>query len=88
MPGELGEYVPKTRNLIIPDDLDYKDAPKMALRWSRQVGSGKRSKADRHECRKWRRRNRDGQAVHWCSWHSWVRHLKGSDYFKDHPEWL
>ena len=88
MPGELGEYVPKTRTLTIPDDLNYKDAPKMALRWSRQVGSGKRSKADLQECRKWRRRNRDGQAVHWCAWHSWCRHIKGSDYFKDHPEWF
>ena len=88
MPGELGEYVPKTKELSIPDDFNFKDAPRMMLRWSRQVGGGMKSQADRLECWKWRRRNREGQAYHWCSWHTWVRHLKGSDYFKDHPEWF
>ncbi len=88
MPGPLGEYVPKSKNLIIPDNLNFKDAPRMAFRWSKQVGHGKRSKADRMECWKWRRRNREGQTMHWCSWHSWVRHLQGKDYFKDHPEWF
>lgn len=88
MPGPLGEYVPKTSTLILPDDLNYKDAPRMELRACKQAGYGQRSNADKRECQKWRRRNREGQAVHWCSWHSWLRHLKGSDYFKEHPEWF
>ena len=89
MPGKLGEYVPKTGNLSIPDDFDFKDAPRMSLRLSKSSGNSKgRSKAENMECMKWRRRNREGQAVHWCAWHSWLRHIKGSDYFKDHPEWF
>ena len=88
MPGELGEYVPPRRADWDVPELDYSDAPRFT---SRRLGYQTRkgmSKKQVFEVQQFMRRNRVGQNVSWCAWHSWLHYLKKEDYFDKHPEYF
>ena len=86
MPGELGEYVPQRTRWSVPD-LNYSDHPAMDKRRMSYVAVGVNPRHVR-EGMIFLRRNRHGSAESWAASHSWLHHLKGKDYFAQHPEWF
>lgn len=86
-PGELGEYVPKRKELIVPE-LNYEDSPRFEHRMlNYQVRAGM-TPAQTRENQLFFRRVRGGRAESWCGWHSWRLHMKKEDYFAKHPEYF
>ncbi len=87
MPGEDGEYVPKSAKLEIPD-IDFQDAPRMIYRRMTYLSSNNNQPARKKDVVSWLRRNRNGWSVIWSASHTWVEHFRAETYFKEHPNWF
>ena len=87
MPGEQGEYVPVRSSWSVPE-LDYGDAPRFEYRRLNYQTFPWMSKEQIRENQLFARRNRGGNAHVWQGAHSWRKHLRGEDYFAEHPEYF
>ena len=87
MPGDNGEYVPKTKKLILPE-INVSDSPGMTYRRMNYLWWDKGMSREKiMEAKLWKRRNKDGWSIIWRGWHVWLRRLPADKYFKEHPEW-
>ena len=86
-PGELGDVVPKRKDLIL-SPMDVTDAPKMIYRSMGYVVNGNAPPRKRAEIVAWVRRNRMGWSIVWQASHSWIQWFKAETYFKKHPKWF
>jgi len=86
-PGEYGEYVPPSRDLII-DDINITEQPEMEHRHIGCLYSEATSKDKVRDIVNWERRNKCGWSVVYNGTHSWVEYFRAEDYFKEHPEWF
>ena len=84
-PGEAGIYLPKRKDLIIPE-LDLTIAPKMVYRnftiWYHVPDRKFRSDMDL-----WKRRAGLGESLGWYNNHMWRYILPPEKYLAKHPEW-
>ncbi len=80
MPGEHGDYVPKTADLTIPDT-DLTDAPFFL---NRRVPYTQQS---RPEVKRWWARQKLGWSLYLNHGHNWRRSIPAS-HFDQHPDWF
>lgn len=80
MPGEHGDYVPKSPNITIPET-DVTDAPFFL---NRRVPY---TQERRREVKRWWARQRLGWSLYLTHGHNWRRTIPAS-HFDEHPEWF
>ena len=85
-PGEKGIYLPKRKNLTIPE-LNITQAPKMVYRnftiWYHVTDRKYRLEMDL-----WKRRAYLGESLGWYNNHMWRYILPPEKYLAKHPEWF
>ncbi len=86
-PGDMGEYVPKRSELVIPE-LNYADKPRFEYRMLNYQTRKGMPKKQIIANQQFNRRLRSGRADSWCAWHNWLHHMKKEDHFKTHPEYF
>lgn len=80
IPGDHGDYVPKTRDLTVPDT-DFSDAPAML---NRRVPYTQERRAD---VKQWWRRQGLGWSLYLDHSHNWHAAIPASN-FEKHPDWF
>lgn len=80
MPGEHGDYVPKSPNITIPE-ADVSDAPFFR---NRRVPY---TQERRREVKRWWARQRLGWSLYLTHGHNWRRTIPAS-HFDEHPDWF
>ena len=81
-PGELGEVIPRTPVILVPDDLDHSEVSNAT---NRRVWFG--GKGDPPDLVSWRRRNcGDCNRGSWN--HAWAGLVNPRDHFEQHPEYF
>jgi Domain of unknown function (DUF4838)/Carbohydrate family 9 binding domain-like len=87
MPQEVGEYVPKVKDLKL-GKIDISDSPKMNYRRMSYVWWKGLSKQRIKDVKLWKRRNMNGWSTIWRGSHVWLQRMPAKKYFKQHPEWF
>ncbi|NCO32762.1 MAG: hypothetical protein AUJ92_02395 [Armatimonadetes bacterium CG2_30_59_28] len=84
-PGELGTVVPTSKNLTIPDNLNWSDGPDFKIRNQWLVYRNPPAIYEAYQS--WWRHVGQGQSISGNSGHAYTRLIEGNKYFDEHPEY-
>ena len=87
MPQEIGEHVPRVKNLSL-GKVNISDAPKMNYRRMSYLWWKGMDRKKIKDVKLWKRRNMNGWSTIWRGWHVWLQRLPAKKYYKQHPEWF